>query len=100
MSGHCGSLLTSGIALVGAIAIAAPSAAPPGAVTPSPTVMLVADAQALAPPGDYFSNLVEWWQPIFLPSASRPVPTPPSGIGPTPQSLPDTLEWEIGRAHV
>ncbi|QEM47759.1 hypothetical protein [Mycolicibacterium grossiae] len=59
----------------------------------------MADAQALAPPGDYFSNLVEWWQPIFLPSASRPVPTPPSGIGPTPQSLPDTLEWAYHAAE-
>jgi hypothetical protein len=52
----------------------------------------MANAQLTAQPADYFSQLGEWWQPIFWPSAGQPFPPPPTQPLPTPGSIPDTLE--------
>jgi hypothetical protein len=86
------SFLMSGFALVSASLIAIPSSVQPPAPA-APAIQLAADVQATAQPADYFSQLIDWWQPIFWPSASRPVPTRPPAITiPTQTSLPSTLE--------
>ena len=82
----------AGVATVTASAVLiAPSVQP--LPPPKPAIQLAADVQLTAQPADYFSQLADWWQPIFLPSASRSVPTPPPILTPTPGSVADTLEW-------
>jgi hypothetical protein len=84
--------LMAGVATVTASAVLiAPSVQP--LPPPKPTVQLVADVQLTAQPADYFSQLADWWQPIFWPSASSSFPTPPPVLSPTPGSVADTLEW-------
>jgi hypothetical protein len=85
------SVLMAGLATVTASAVLiAPSVQP--LPPPKPTVQLVADIQQTALPADYFSQLAEWWQPIFLPSANRPFPPPPTVPLPTPGSVASGLE--------
>jgi hypothetical protein len=93
MTGRTQSLLMSGVALASVAVIAVPQSVQPRVLEQQTPVALVADVQVTAQPADYPSRLFNWWQPIFWPSASQPFPSPPSPIGPTPQSLPDTLEW-------
>jgi len=89
------SALMAGLATVTASAVlVAPSVQP--LPPPKPTIQLAASsvtAQPLALPAEYSAELIEWWQETFLPSASRPFPTPPPVLSPTPGSIPDTLEW-------
>ena len=89
------SCLTTGVATITAAAVAlGPAVQEPTALAPRPAVVQVATPSIqLTASTDYFSQLFDWWQPIFLPSASRPLPTPPAGVGPAPTSIPSTLEW-------
>jgi hypothetical protein len=86
------SCLTTGLAAMTVATIVIPTSVQPPAPA-APTIQLAANVQATAQPADYFSQLIDWWQPIFWPSASRPVPTRPPAITiPTQTSLPSTLE--------
>jgi len=87
--------LTGGVATITAAAVAfGPSVQEPTpAPAPPPVVQVATRPIQLTASADYFSQLFDWWQPIFLPSASQPFPTPPSGVGPAPTSIPSTLEW-------
>jgi hypothetical protein len=49
-------------------------------------------APPLALPAQYSAQLAEWWQELFLPSADRPFPSPPTEPLPTPGSIPSSLE--------
>ena len=83
--------LMAGVATVTASAVLiAPSVQP--LPPPRPAIQLAADVQLTAQPADYFSQLFDWWQPIFLPSANRPFPQPPTVPLPTPGSIASSLE--------
>ena len=85
------SVLMAGLATVTASAVLiAPSVQPLPA--PKPAIQLAAAVQPTAQPADYFSQLAEWWQPIFWPSAGQPVPPPPNEPFPTPQSIASGFE--------
>jgi hypothetical protein len=88
------SALMAGIATVTASAVLiAPSVEP--LPPPKPAIQLAASsvsAQPLALPAQYSAQLAEWWQELFLPSADRPFPSPPTEPLPTPGSIPSSLE--------
>ena len=83
--------LMAGVATVTASAVlVAPSVQP--LPPPKPTIQLAADVQLTAQPADYFSQLADWWQPIFWPSASETFPPPPNiGPSPTPAGFEDAI---------
>jgi hypothetical protein len=83
--------LMAGVATVTASAVLiAPSVQP--LPQPKPAIRLAANVQLTAQPADYFSQLGEWWQPIFWPSAGQPFPPPPTEPLPTPTSIVSGLE--------
>ena len=88
------SALMAGLATVTASAVlVAPSVQP--LPPPKPTIQLAASsvtAQPLALPAEYSAQLAEWWQELFLPSADRSFPAPPTQPLPTPGSVPSSLE--------
>src|ERR1051325_3458582 len=89
------SCLTTGVAAITATAVAlGPAVQEPTLLAPRPPVVhIAAPPIQLTASADYFSQLFDWWQPIFWPSASRPIPAPPPAVGPAPTSIPSTLEW-------
>lgn len=96
------SVLTVGVATITATAIAfgpsvqepTPAASPaPVVQAVSPPIKLTAQVQPLAA-ADLPNLLVGWLERIIVPpSASQPVPMPPSGLSPAPTSVAGTLEW-------
>src|SRR5262245_34751823 len=86
------SCLTTGVSAMTVATIVLPTSVQPQAPA-APTIQLAASVQQTAQPADYLSQLFDWWQPIFWPSASRALPTPPTVPTPTPGSIPSTLEW-------
>src|SRR6476646_7830249 len=94
MSVSARAALMAGIATVTASAVfIAPSVQP--LPPPKPSIQLAAQAniQLTAQPADYFSQLAEWWQPIFWPSAGKPFPAPPDiGPSPTPGEFEDAIK--------
>jgi hypothetical protein len=87
------SALMAGVATVTASAVLiAPSVEP--LPPPKPEIQLAANAniKLTAQPADYFTQLGDWWQPIFWPSAGQPFPQPPTQPLPTPGSIPGSLE--------
>jgi hypothetical protein len=85
------SVLMAGVATLTITATAATPSVQP-LPSPRPEAQLAANVQLTAQPADYFSQLSEWWQPIFWPSAGEPLPAPPTQPLPTPGSIPGSLE--------
>lgn len=83
--------ISAGVAVVGISAlVAAPSVTPP--VHETVAVKYVADVRPAAQTSQ-LPELYEWWQQVFWPSASRPIPQPPvTGPLPTPGSVAGGLE--------
>ena len=88
MKGPTRSILTAGVAMVGACAIAiAPSVQPVPPPSPAtPPIALTAAVQPALAQGTYLSQVVNWAEGIFLPSATTSFPAPPSVAAPAPTS--------------